>query len=272
MGIPVQLTARSLDGTEIAYWKSGSGPALILVHGGTADHTRWKSILEPLEARLTVYAMDRRGRGGSADEALPYALAREFEDVTAVVDAICAETGEAPSVLGHSHGAICALEASLLTLNLKKLILYEPPIPVGSRIYSPEVVAKLEALLQEGQREEVVSTFMREIVRVPEEQLRGMQALPSWEGRAAAAHTIVREIKESDVYAIDPEKFRAMKVPALLLLGGAGSETFKAAIGLVHDALPASQVAVLPRQQHVAMDTGKEIFLKPVLEFLLPSS
>src|ERR1700731_443047 len=117
-----------------------------------ADHTRWKPILDTLEAKFTVYAMDRRGRGASTHEAQPYALAREFEDIAAVVDAVYAETGEAPSVLGHSHGAICSLEASLITPHLKKLILYEPPVPAGLRIYSPEVVPKLEELLREGKR------------------------------------------------------------------------------------------------------------------------
>jgi pimeloyl-ACP methyl ester carboxylesterase len=264
--IPVQHLTRSPDGTEIACWKSGEGPALILVHGTMADHTRWKPILETLEARLTVYAMDRRGRGGSTREAQPYALAREFEDVAAVIDAIYAATGEAPSVLGHSHGAICSLEASLLTTHLKKLILYEPPVPAG-----PEAIAKLEDLLREGKREEVVSTFMREIVRMPEEQLRAIQALPSWEGRVAAAHTIVREIKEQrEHYAFRPEKFRSMKVPTLLLLGGASAAPFKAAIDLVHRALPTSEVTLLAGQQHAAMDTGRDIFLKPVLEFLSP--
>jgi pimeloyl-ACP methyl ester carboxylesterase len=265
----VQCITHSQDGTEIAYWKSGTGPALVLVHGTAADHTRWKPILSELEAKFTAFAVDRRGSGGSAHEAQPYALTREFEDIAAIVDAVYTATGEAASLLGHSHGAICSLEASLLTSHLKKLILYEPPIPAGLHNSSPEVVPKMEKLLQEGKRAEVVSTFMREIVRMPEEQLRVFQSLPAWEGRVAAAHTIVREIKEpSKHYSFRPEKFHAMRVPTLLLLGSASPVYFKAVIDLVHEALPASQVALLAGQQHAAMDTGKEIFLKPVLEFL----
>ena len=266
----VQCVAHSSDGTEIAYWKSGNGPALILVHGTAADHTRWKPVLFELGANFTVYAVDRRGSGSSTHETQPYALAREFEDIAAVVDAVYNETGETPSLLGHSHGAICSLEASLLTPHLKKLILYEPPIPVGVQDL-PEVVSRMEKLLQEGNRGEVVSTFMREIVRLPEEQLRLLQSLPGWEGRVAAAHTIVREVKEpSKQYSLRPEKFHTMRVPTLLLLGGASRTYFKTVIDLVHKALPASQVAVLAGQQHAAMDTGKEIFLRPVLEFLAP--
>jgi hypothetical protein len=87
----------------------------------------------------------------------------------------------------------------------------------------------------------------------------------------AAAHTIVREIKEqSESYSFSAEQFHAMKVPTLLLLGGTSPAFFKTAIDLVHKALPASQVAILAGQQHAAMDTAKEIFLKPVVEFLAP--
>jgi pimeloyl-ACP methyl ester carboxylesterase len=45
--------AVSTDGTEIAYWTSGNGPPLALVHGGDGDHTRWAALRPHLERRLT---------------------------------------------------------------------------------------------------------------------------------------------------------------------------------------------------------------------------
>ncbi len=73
-------TITSKDGTMIAYQRSGTGPPLVLVHGTTADHTRWVPILPALEQHFTVYALDRRGRGGSGD-AEQYVIEREFEDI-----------------------------------------------------------------------------------------------------------------------------------------------------------------------------------------------
>src|SRR5207253_10380171 len=125
-GIPIMLETKSKDGTRIAFARSGDGPPLVLVHGTTADHTRWAPILGELEARFTVHAMDRRGRGGSGD-AQDYSLEKEFDDIVAVVDSI----GEPVHLLGHSYGALCSLEASLLTKNIRKLVLYEPPIATG---------------------------------------------------------------------------------------------------------------------------------------------
>src|SRR5918997_6374680 len=131
-----QVTITSKDGTQIAYRRSGEGPPLVLVHGTAANHSRWSPVLPALEKRFTVYAMDRRGRGGSGD-ADGYAVHREFEDVTAVIDSI----GEPVNLLGHSYGALLALEAALLTRNIRKLVLYDPGIEVaGQEIYPHEVI------------------------------------------------------------------------------------------------------------------------------------
>ena len=156
-------TVKSKDGTLIAFQRSGAGSPLVLVHGSTADHTRWAPVLPALEAKFTVYAVDRRGRGGSGDTE-PYAIEREFEDIAAVVDSIPGPV----DLLGHSYGGICALEAALRTKNLRRLILYEPPIPTGvENAYPPEIVAEMQQRLAAGDGAEVVTLFMEQIVHVP---------------------------------------------------------------------------------------------------------
>jgi pimeloyl-ACP methyl ester carboxylesterase len=75
--------ATSTDGTSIAYQRSGTGKPLLLVHGTTADHSRWARLLPRFEQYFTVYVMDRRGCGGRTDSP-DYNILREAEDVTAV--------------------------------------------------------------------------------------------------------------------------------------------------------------------------------------------
>jgi pimeloyl-ACP methyl ester carboxylesterase len=53
-------TVHSKDGTPIAYWRSGAGTPLLLVHGATDDHLLWTSVLSLLQYHRSVYAMDRR--------------------------------------------------------------------------------------------------------------------------------------------------------------------------------------------------------------------
>ena len=234
-------TIRSSDGTRIAYQRSGLGPPLILVHGTTADHTRWAPILPVLEQHFTVYALDRRGRGGSGD-AEQYVIEREFEDVAAVIDSI----GEPVNLLGHSYGAICSLEAARRTTHLRKLVLYEPPIPTGIEIYSREVVSRIQALLDEGDREGALISFMQDIVHVPPHEMEILRSAPSWSARIAAAHTIPREMRGSNEYVFVPARFSTLTTPTLLLLGGDSPPFFKAGIEAVHAALPESRVVVMP--------------------------
>jgi pimeloyl-ACP methyl ester carboxylesterase len=52
------------DGTPIAYWRSGVGPPLVLVHGTAADHSRWTPVLPAFVQHFSVCTVDRRGRGG----------------------------------------------------------------------------------------------------------------------------------------------------------------------------------------------------------------
>lgn len=259
-----QQKVSSKDATPIAYWRSGEGPPLVLVHGTTADHSRWTPVLPALEEHFTVYAVDRRGRGGSGDSE-EYALEREFEDIAAVVDSI----GEPANLLGHSGGALFALEAALLTRNVRKLVLYEPPIEVtGEKIIPPGVVDRLEALLGADDRDAVVATVAREVAGVPPEGVEHMRSLPVWEARVAAAHTIPRELRAGATYRFDPERFGDLEVPTLVLLGGDSPAAFQEAGKAVAEALPNSRIVVMPGQGHVAMDTGTELFTTEVLRFL----
>lgn len=254
---------RSKDGTVIGFWQSGSGPPLLLVHGTTADHSRWSSISPRFEQHFTVYAMDRRGRGGSGDSP-DYALVREAEDVAAVVEAI----GESVFTLGHSYGGVCSLESSLLTDKISRLILYEPPIPTGLPQYPPGVTDRLQTLIDNGRLEAALEVFFREVVRMPEHELKAYRQLPVWKVRVQLAPTIPREMAIDRTYSFDTEKFADFQIPTMLLLGGNSPPLFQQAIELVDSTLPNSQVVILPGQQHIAMDTDPGLFAKEVLGFL----
>ncbi len=51
-------TAKSKDGTLIAYERAGKGPPRVLVHGTSADRTRWLYVLPAFERLFTVYAVE----------------------------------------------------------------------------------------------------------------------------------------------------------------------------------------------------------------------
>ncbi len=160
------------------------------------------------------------------------------------------------------------LEATLRTSRVGRLVLYEPPLPVGIEIYPPGLIERLDQLLAAGDHDGVVATFFREVVRMPEAELDIVRADPSWEARVAAAHTLPRELRIADAYDPDFERFATVRVPTLLLLGGASPPFLVDPTRRLHESISESKLTVMPGQQHVAMNTAPDLFLEHVIDFL----
>ena len=98
--------AVSTDGTRIAYDVTGSGPVVILLHGGGETRRSWHTAgyVSRLAAEFTVVTMDIRGNGDSDKPpmAAAYAPARLNQDVLAVANAVKAERF---ALWGFSYGA-----------------------------------------------------------------------------------------------------------------------------------------------------------------------
>jgi pimeloyl-ACP methyl ester carboxylesterase len=253
----------SRDGTPIAYSRSGAGPPLVLVHGTTADHTRWSFVAPELERRFEVVAMDRRGRGESGD-GTEYSIEREAEDILAVIDA----QARPVCLLGHSYGGLCALEAAARTDRITRMVLYEPPAPTGEPMFEAGTVDRLEALVVEGRADEALVYFFREIVRMSDDDLAVMRRPPAWERRLAMVGTIPRETRVEDAYRFDAERIGAIATPTLVLAGETSPRFLRLAADLVNAALPNSRITVMPGQGHVAMTTAPDLFVGSVLPFL----
>jgi pimeloyl-ACP methyl ester carboxylesterase len=96
----------SPDGTRIAYDVTGTGPALMLLHGGMQTRRVWHELgyVERLCARFTVITVDLRGNGESDANAREdaFRIDRLCEDLLAVADAAGASHF---AMWGFSYGA-----------------------------------------------------------------------------------------------------------------------------------------------------------------------
>lgn len=254
--------ATSKDGTRIAYEQGGSGPHLLLVHGSVLNRARWTTIRPHLERHFTVSAMDRRGYGESGDQA-DYVLAREFEDIVAVVDAL----GSPVLLFGHSFGALCALEAAMQIERLSGLVLYEPFIGEGEGFCTPAQLQRLEDLLAAGDRAGVVRAFMADVMGMAPQQIDALQLSPTWANRVAAAHTIPREHRAEERYRLPVERAARLSTPTLLLQGGDSLPVFASVIARLQSVLPNARTTMLPGQQHMAMETAPDLVVAAVLDF-----
>jgi pimeloyl-ACP methyl ester carboxylesterase len=257
------------EGVAIAYWVSGRGRPLVLVHGSLGDHTRREPLLPYLEEHVTVYAMDRRGRGASVDGA-GYTMEEEYEDVAAVVDAVAASTGQAVAVYGHSYGGICAFGAAVRwPTKLDRLILYEgwPPVDPARFPTPPGLVERMEELLAAGQPDAVIETALRESAGLSEEEIEAYRAQPSWAARVAAAPTYPREERAFDEVRFAAAEAARIGCPTLLLVGsGPASEQWD--VGTVAAAIPEARVAVLDGQEHAADVMAPELVAERIVSFV----
>ena len=241
----------SKDGTEIAYEKTGHGFPLLLVGGALSDRSAALPLAALLAPHFAVFACDRRGRGDSGDTA-PYAVAREVEDIQALI----AEAGGSAFVFGHSSGSVLALEAAARGLAVPKLAMYEPPFMIdnhGSRL--PKGYGEhLRELVRSGQRGEAVEYFMTTAVGVPAEAVAQMRRSPGWARMENAAHTIIYDeaIMENSTRggSLPAARWAAATMPALVFDGGASPAWMRYAAQALVEVLPSAKRFTLDGQTH----------------------
>lgn len=106
---PARRIATAKDGTKLAYDMTGSGPFLVLLHGGGQAARSWadRDYVTKLKDKFTLVTPDQRGIGGSDKPATleAYALDTVLADVLAVADAAGAKRFH---VWGFGHGATIA--------------------------------------------------------------------------------------------------------------------------------------------------------------------
>ncbi|MFC0863865.1 alpha/beta fold hydrolase [Sphaerimonospora cavernae] len=258
------MDVTSADGTTIAFDRTGSGPALILVQGGFSDrsHPIWTGMAAALEPHFTVYNYDRRGRGGSGDT-LPYSVDREIEDIAAIIK----HAGGEALVFGGSSGGALALEAAARGLAIGKLAVYEPPYIVDdSRQPIPhDFEAQLAGLMKEGRRGDVVERFMTQAAEVPGEMVAQMRNSPYWEGMEAVAHTLVYEAAVvGPGNALPKSRFASITVPTLVLTGENSAPWMGKGGAALAAAVPQGKHRIVEGQAH---DASPEALAPPAIEF-----
>ena len=94
------------NGASIWYETYGSGPPVILLHGGLANSAYWGNQVPFLARDHTVILIDSRGHGRSSRDERPYTYELMASDVVGVMDALKIDKA---AVVGWSDGAIIGL-------------------------------------------------------------------------------------------------------------------------------------------------------------------
>jgi pimeloyl-ACP methyl ester carboxylesterase len=240
-------TATSADGTTIAYDKLGSGPAVVMVCGGSVDRQSNAGLAQVLANDFTVYNFDRRGRGDSGDT-LPYAVEREIEDIEAVIDA----AGGSAFLYGTSSGAALAFEAALaLPGKVTKVALWEPPYIKDENARPPaDTVETYERLVAEGRRSDAVEYFTAKVVGLPPEFVAFAKAQPFWAAQEKIAHTLAYDGRIMGDYSIPTAKAKDVTQPTIVIAGEASFPFFLQTVAVLANAIPNGEPFTIPGASH----------------------
>jgi pimeloyl-ACP methyl ester carboxylesterase len=247
-------TLTSPDGTTIGWTRTGQGPAVVLVDGALCY--RGAGPLDALAAALAdqfaVWTYDRRGRGTSGDT-LPFDVAREVEDLRAVVGLAADAAGCDAGVYGISSGAVLALRTAAEEPRITRLALYEPPLlaPVLGDGFAEDqrtYTATLRTALDEGRRGDAVALFLGSI-GVPAPAVAGMRSGPGWPALEAIAPTIAYDDAVLAGGTV-PATAAEVRIPTLVVSGGASPVVMQDAAKATAAAIPGAEHRTLPDQTH----------------------
>jgi pimeloyl-ACP methyl ester carboxylesterase len=258
----------SADGTTIAFEQIGAGPTLILVDGALnyrAFDQGAGQLAELLASHFTVVRYDRRGRGDSTDTP-PYAVAREIDDL----DALITVTGGTAFLYGISSGAILAMEAAIaLPGKVAKLAMYEAPCnddPAAQEVWKA-YSTDLGALLAAGRRGDAVARFMS-LAGAPAHAIDEMRQAPVWQVFEAVAPTLAYDHIAilGDTAAIPSARATQVAVPALIMDGDASYPFMHPTALALARAMPHGQHRTLAGQTH---EVAAEAMAPVLLEFFM---
>jgi len=241
-------TVRSADGTTLAVERAGEGPPVILVGGAFNDRSTVAGLAQVLSADFTAVTYDRRGRGASGDTG-SYAAEREVEDLAAVIS----YAGGPAGVFGHSSGAVLALEAAAGGVQATKVAAYEPTYVIGGTRPRPDddLAERLQALLDNGDRDGAVALFQAEVVGLPAQIIDGMRGSPMWGWFTGLARTLPYDvILCGPGMRLPARRLAGITVPVLAIGGGASPPWLPAAARAVADTVPVGRYVTLDAQDH----------------------
>jgi esterase len=265
---------RRVNGYDMAYLELGEGHPLVLIHGSLGDFRSWSPVLGPLSRSCRVIAPSLRhffpahwdGSGGG------YTIAQHMDDITAFLVAM----GGKVDLLGHSRGGHLAFRVAQRRPDLlRRLILAEPGgdldqslAPAGSL---PPLKSRLTTAVEKlaaGDIEGGVSSFIDAITRPG-----GWKRFPpsAQQEFRDNAMTLMGQINEERP-PYSREDAEAIRVPTLLIGGGASEGAAPAIIRALAAHIPDARTATIPGAMHFMFYDDPVRFSAILLDFLASTS
>lgn len=223
---------------------TGHGPLVVLIHGGmNTGAIAWFAQSE-LAARYQLRIYDRAGYGASA----PLSAG---EDIELDARLIAAELTDVAHLVGHSSGAIVAMNvAAQVPTLVKSLTLIEPP--AWRHLDDPrllEVAAATDSLWED--RDASDREWLKRFIALLGGAAQPDAILDILEPHVATMRRVARHPSD---FRLPIEALRAAAIPVLMVSGG-NNEAFELVSNQIAEQLDARR-AVIPGAGHAVQMTG----------------
>jgi pimeloyl-ACP methyl ester carboxylesterase len=229
-------------GLRIAYRRAGSGPSLLLLHGGLSDSREWRHQIDALTEDFDTVAWDAPGCGGSSDPPETIGLDGYADCLAAFID----ELGLGrPHVAGLSFGAGVALQLYRRHPRLPRSLLLASAYAGWAGSLPAEIVAsRVQQVLRQADLppDQVVGEWLPTLFAgsvsadVVEEAAAIMRDF-----HPAGMRAMARAFAEADLRDVLP----TIDVPTLLLYGDADQRSPRDVAEALHAAIPGSRLVWL---------------------------
>lgn len=252
-----------LGGKNIAYSDTGAGAeTVILVHCSGASHSVFKQLINVLSERYRVLAPDLAGYGAS--EAWPANESFDYHFDVALVQRLIALCRTPVHLIGYSYGGFLALETGASGQSVRSMVLLEP--------------VALQ-LLRSGDHQRLQNEISAMGDRVVKFAKRGKlrraasSYMSYWGGRMRwllapgrvknavqnTVHKTAMEFSSGYNAASDPELYRRIDCPVLLIGGSRTRDSAKAVLTILNQAISRSQCVWLKGASHLTLLKHNEI-------------
>lgn len=251
---------------SIAYERAGTGPPLVLLHGGLSDHREWRRQIDALSDTYTVVAWDTPGCGASDDPPNTYRMPDYAARLADLIDGL--GLGR-PHVLGLSWGSTLALALYQLRPELPRTLILTAAYAGWAGSLTPEEVAdRLRSSLHDldaGSPEDFVRGWVPSLFTPDADPAVVDGYVEVMAGfHDGGVRQMLHAMAEADLRPVLP----TIDVPTLLLYGAEDARSPMSVAEAMHLEIPGSELVVLPDVGHMSNLETPDRFNEVVRGFL----
>jgi pimeloyl-ACP methyl ester carboxylesterase len=260
----------SRDGAGITVYSVGSGPGIVILHGGGVTERDYHRLAHAWSDRFTVYLYNRRGRPDSAPLTGTETAATDIDDLSAVLE----HTG-ARNIFGHSGGGFVAMRAGL-SLPLDRIAVFDPAVSIDGHLRMI-VLDQIEAALRTGDTARALTLAGQQayagepVAKLPFGLrlliTRAFLRTPIGRRFAELLPTLPPELRRIDAHHGPATDYAGITADVLLAYGSRSQRYFGRICESLADAIPGARAVAIPRSAHNAANIARSGFVRPFTTF-----